>query len=115
MSTILLFRSIQNKYVYIGKDCMKEFCESLREHAIKIINSKKKKMKLLTKELQELYENEKICYIYKEKSENKYVKHKKYPKVRDQCHYTGDYGGAVHNVCKLKYSVHKKVPIAFHK
>ena len=29
---------------------MKMFCEYLREHAIKIINFKKKKMKLLTKE-----------------------------------------------------------------
>ena len=29
---------------------MKTFCESLGEHAIKIINFKKKKMKLLTNE-----------------------------------------------------------------
>ena len=29
--------------VYRGKDCMKMFCESLREHALKIINFKKKK------------------------------------------------------------------------
>ena len=45
-STISSFRSIENKAdVYRGKDCMKKFCESLREHAIKIINFKKKKMK----------------------------------------------------------------------
>ena len=44
MSTISLFRSIENKHdVYRGKDCMKKFCESLREHAMKIINFKKKK------------------------------------------------------------------------
>ena len=50
MSTISSFRSIQNKHdVYRGKDCIKKFCESLREHAMKIINLKKKKMKLLTK------------------------------------------------------------------
>ena len=29
--------------VYRDKDCMKKFCESLREHAIKIINFKRKK------------------------------------------------------------------------
>ena len=29
---------------------MKKFCESLREHAMKIVNFKKKKMKLLKKE-----------------------------------------------------------------
>ena len=33
-------------------------------------------MKLLTKERQESYENAKICYICKEKFENKYVKDK---------------------------------------
>ena len=52
MSTISSFRSIGNKHgVYRAKDCMKTFCESLREHVMKIINFKKKKMKLLTKEL----------------------------------------------------------------
>ena len=84
MSTILPFRSIENKH---GKDCMKKFCEFLREHAMKIIDFKKKKMKLLTKEQQESYENAKICYICKEKFENKYLKDKKYR--RDHCHYTG--------------------------
>ena len=54
MSIISSFRSIESEHaVYRGKDCMKKFCESLREHAMKIINFKKKKMKLLTKEQQE--------------------------------------------------------------
>ena len=35
MSTISSFKSIQNKHdVYSGKDCMKKFCESLRDHGI---------------------------------------------------------------------------------
>ena len=51
MSTVSLSKSKENKHdVYRGKNCMKTFCESLREHAIKIINFKKKKMKSLTKE-----------------------------------------------------------------
>ena len=50
---------------------MKRFCESLRKHAMKIINFKMKKMKLLTKEHQESYENAKICYTCKGKFENK--------------------------------------------
>ena len=62
---------------------MKNFCESLRKHAMKICNFKTKKMKLLTKEQQESYENAKICYICKEKFENKCEKDKKYRKVRD--------------------------------
>ena len=44
MSTISAFRSIENSHdVYRGKDCMKKFGEVLREHAMKIINFKKKK------------------------------------------------------------------------
>ena len=42
-------------------------------------------MKLLIKEQQESYENAKICDICKEKHENKYLKDKKYCKVRDNC------------------------------
>ena len=83
MSAISSFRSIENKYdVYRGKDCMKKFCESLREHAMKIINFKKKKMKLLTKQQQESYEIAKICYICKKTIENKYMKDKKYRKLK---------------------------------
>ena len=67
MSTILWFKSIENKYhVYQGKECMKKFCKSFREYTVKIINFKKKK-KLLTKEHQESYENTKFCYVCKEK------------------------------------------------
>ena len=44
ISTILSFKSIENKNdVYRGKYYMKKFCESLREHAIKIIIFKMKK------------------------------------------------------------------------
>ena len=53
MSTGSSFRSIENKHdVYRSKDCVKTVCEFLREHAMKIINFKKKKMKLLTKKQQ---------------------------------------------------------------
>ena len=59
------------------------------------------------------YENSKICYIYKEKFENKYLKDRKYCKVRDHCHYTGEYRGAAHDIFNLKYSVPKKIPAVF--
>ena len=69
---------------------MKKICESLREHAMKKINFKKKKTKLLTKEQKESYENAKICYICKEKFENNYLKDTNYRKVRDSFHYAGE-------------------------
>ena len=35
ISTISSYRSIENKHdVYRGNDCLKNFCESLREHTI---------------------------------------------------------------------------------
>ena len=101
MSKISSFRSNENKHdVYRGKDCIKKFCEFLREHSMEIINFKKKKIKLLTKEQQESYENAKICYICHEKFE-------KYRKVRNHFHYTGEYRGAARSLCNLKYSVPK--------
>ena len=58
--------------VYRGKDCIKKFCESLREHAmIKIITFNEKNMKLLTNEQQNIYQNSKICYICKKTFEDK--------------------------------------------
>ena len=49
-STIWSFNYIENKRsLYSEKDCMKKFCEFLREHAKSIINYEKKKMLPLTK------------------------------------------------------------------
>ena len=115
MSTISSFRSTENKHrVQRSNDCMKKFCESSSDHAMKIINFKNKKMKLLAKEQKESYENAKICYICKEKIVKKYVKDKKYWKVRDHFHYTREYRGVLHSICNLKYSVPKKIPIVSH-
>ena len=51
MYTIPLFKKMENKHdLNRRKDCFKKFCELFREHARKIINFKKKKMKLLTNE-----------------------------------------------------------------
>ena len=44
MSTISSFKSIENNHdEYRDTDCMKIFCESLREHTMEKINFKKKK------------------------------------------------------------------------
>ena len=56
----------------------------------------------------------KICYTCQEKFEDKYVKNKNYRKVRDHYHYTGEYRDIVHSICNLKYSVPKKISLAFH-
>ena len=110
MSTISSFQSIENKHnVYKGKDCMKKTCESLREHIMKIINFKKKTMKLLTKEQQESYKNANICYIFKEEFKNKYVKNKIYSKVKDHCHYRGKYQNCKTEVLRIAYVIYNIV------
>ena len=74
MSTILLLKDIEKKHnVYKGVDCMKKFCESLREQIMKIIS--------FTNEQQELYENSKISYIGKEKFEKNMLKIKEIAKL----------------------------------
>ena len=68
MSTISSIKSLENKHdIYRGKYCMKNFCESLREHAMEITNFKKKNMNkmLLKNKQQKLYQKAKVCYICK--------------------------------------------------
>ena len=49
MSTISSFRSIGKKHdVFRGKDCMKNFCEYLRGHTMKIINFFLKKIEIIS-------------------------------------------------------------------
>ena len=62
---------------------MIKFYEFLRENAMEIINFKKRKMILLTKQQQNSYENAKVCYICKEKVKNKNLKDEKYYNVRN--------------------------------
>ena len=115
MSPISSFKGRCNKHeLYRSKNFMKKVCESLRKHAMKIINFKEKEMKLLTNKQQELYENAKSCYICKQKFEDKYIKDKKYCKIRDHFHHRGGYIGAAHGICNLKFSILKEIPIAFH-
>ena len=42
------------------------------------------------------------------------MENKKYLKVRDHCHYTGEYRGAAHGIYNLKYIVPKNIPTVFH-
>ena len=88
---------------------MKEFFESLRDDTIKTNSFEKKK-----NEQKEPFENAKMCYIWKEKCEDRNGKGKRYCKVRDHCLCTVHYRGATHSICNLKHSIPKEIPIIFH-
>ena len=63
VATISSFKSIENnRDACTDTDCMK-FCKSLREHAMEIINFKKKKLNSSTNERQKSNQNAKICYM----------------------------------------------------
>ena len=51
-----------------GKDCMKTFCENLRECVLRIINYEKKKIISLTKEERRAHRWARICYICTKKN-----------------------------------------------
>ena len=60
------FERTKNKLDYYrGKNCMKNFCLDLREHATKIINYEKKEMIPLTKKEEKKHNMQKVCYICK--------------------------------------------------
>ena len=50
-----------------------------------------------------------ICYICQEKFKNNCLKDKKYCKIRDNCYYRGEYRGAAHSICNLKYTYLKRL------
>ena len=67
----------------------------------------------LTKEENKSYKDQEACHICKEKfcmdKDDKNYKSKR--KVKDHCHYTGKFRGAVHSKCNLSYKVPKDIPI----
>ena len=107
------FDTTKNKLDYYrGKNCMKNVCLDLREHATKIINYEKKEMIPLTKEEKKMHNEQKVCYICKKRFSTD-DNNKKY-KVKDHCHYTGKYRDAVHDICILRYKIPKEIPVVFH-
>ena len=61
---------------------------------------------IITKQDKLVYDNFTLCDIYN-KELGKY-------RVRDQCHLSGKFRGAAHEVCKLKYTVPKSIPVVYH-
>ena len=109
MYLIWTFHGIENKHnVYRGKQCIKKFSESLKEHAMKKINFEKKIIPLTNKE----YKSWSNCHLCKKKKwEDNYTNYKIYCEVRDHCHYTDKYIGPAHSICNLKNSITQKNPL----
>ena len=71
----------------------------------------------LTHEENKSYEKQKKCYICRKEfytNENNGDEFKLNKNVRDDCHYTGKFRGAAHNICILSFEVPKRISAAFH-
>ena len=93
---------------------MKKFCESLKEHMMKIINFEKKKIIPLTSKEYESYLYQKDCHIFKKEFYHKFSNDKNYCKVKDHCHFTGKYERAPQNICNLKNGISKEIRVVFY-
>ena len=70
--TICAFDYIGSKYtLYCGKDYMKRFCSSLRQHTRNITDFEKKKVLPLTKEELKSHDDARNCYICGKKNHKK--------------------------------------------
>ena len=106
----------ERKY-YRGIDCMKMFCNDLKEQAMRIINYEQKPMLPLTNDVKESVQNQEICHICEKEfctDKNNKEEFKKMQKVRDHCHYTGKYRAAAHSICNLCFKIKKEIPVVFH-
>ena len=113
-----LFDSEQDKHSFDrGRDWSQKFCEDLKKHAIKIINFEEKEMKPLTDEEIICYKKQKLCHICKKDfcyDKNEKNKFKLYQRVKDHCHYTGEFRGPAHSICNLRYKVQWEILVKIH-
>ncbi|CAH3033769.1 unnamed protein product, partial [Porites lobata] len=90
------------------EDIAKIFVQKLTEATRGIYNDfhRKPKPLILTQDEQKLFEKAEFCHICnKELLEDK---------VRDHCHFTGQYRGAAHSSCNLKCRKPLILPVIFH-
>ena len=93
---------------YEDEDVAKVFVEKLTELTKGIYNDfyLRPKPLRLTRAEQKSFEEATICHICSKKLEK--------DKVRDHCHFTGQYRGAAHNKCNLMCKKPKVLPVIFH-
>ena len=97
-------------FFYRGKDYLSKFSKTLKAQLNKIINIEQKPMNPLTEQEKMLHANANICFI----CEKPFGNDKNAIKVRDHCHYTGNYRRATRSACNLQYKMPKRIPVVFH-
>ena len=95
--------------MYRGKDCIKMFVEYTEEEVKRLYTTfPQQPMTRLTYESKREHKASEKCHICRKGFNDQRNK-----KVRDHCHYTGEYRGAAHNNSNLKYKIPGHIPIVF--
>ena len=101
----------KNPAVYAGPNVAEKFCKQLEMETRDIYDKYFKNevsMKITRAELNE-WKRTNVCHICEEDICDDVT-----PKVKDHCHLTGEYRGAAHQECNLKYKEPSFIPVIFH-
>ena len=95
--------------LYRGEDCVEVFCDYVENEVKRLCHMfPEKPMKPLMSKQWKKFKRARKCHIcFKEFEQDN-------PKVRDHCHYTGQYRGATYTKCNLRYKIPLYIPIVFH-
>ena len=110
VNSVFTYGEVENPLkLYRGEDCVKVFCDYVENEVKRLYHMfPEKPMNRLTHEEWREFNRVRKCHIcFKEFKEDN-------PKVRDQCHYTGQYRGPAHRNCNLRYKIPSYIPIVFH-
>ena len=94
---------------YRGADCVERFCEKIISEANRLYKSFPEVPMLPLTKSQTKKHNKATNATYAS-----FKEFKDKGKVRDHCHYTGEYRGAAHFGCNLRYKIPNYIPVVFH-
>ena len=92
-----------------GKDCIEKFCQHIVCKAKRSCNCFPDVPTIpITKKQKREHLRAKVCHICLNQFKPRDIK------VRDQCHYTGEYKAAAYSLCILWFKVLGHIPVIFH-
>ena len=101
-----------NKMTYRGPDAGEVFIHKIHEEKDRILKVIEDVVPMeLTPQEEREYRRATTCHICNDEFSEDHVKGYK---VRDHCHFTGEFRGAAHNICNLNLRTVKKIPVFFH-
>ena len=99
------------KVTYRGFNAAQIFLKEILKEKDRIIDIMNEVIPIdLSSKEEQVFQSSRVCHICNDRLIDN---HKKGHKVRDHCHFTGEFRGAAHNLCNLKMRVVKKIPVFF--